>query len=182
MDENPLKHCNFDQIFTILGTLITLLPYWSRPNLAWDRTHSLRWHATFYLNVFTESASGGQNHNFGEILTFWGTPLPTPIFANDGQIWCARVDPWSTFTCQMSSRQVYFWLTPCENAKFHHIIDSAFCGVAKLRQSETVEHECTSTNLPLSNGIKYVSILQRLHGKIGRTISDVQNRDGQTNK
>jgi len=40
---------------------------------------------------------------------------------------------------------------------------------------------CTTTNLPLSNGIKIVSVLQRLHGEIGRTIFDVQKRDEQTN-
>jgi len=57
---------------------------------------------------------------------------------------------------------------------------SAFSGVANWQQSEKVEHGCTSTNLPLSNGI--VSVLQRLHGKIGRTISDVQKHDEQTNK
>jgi len=35
---------------------------------------------------------------------------------------------------------------------------------------------------PLSNGIKIVSVLQRLHGEIGRTNSDVQKHDEQTNK
>ena len=59
---------------------------------------------------------------------------------------------------------------------------SAFTGVANWQQSEKAEHGCTTTNLPLSNGIKIVSVLQRFHGKIGRTISDVQKRDGQTNK
>jgi len=34
----------------------------------------------------------------------------------------------------------------------------------------------------LSIGIKIVSVLQRLHGEIGRTISDVQKRDEQTDK
>jgi len=33
-----------------------------------------------------------------------------------------------------------------------------------------------------SNGIKIVSVLQRLHGEIVRTNSDVQQRDGQTDK
>ena len=47
--------------------------------------------------------------------------------------------------------------------------------------SEIVEHVCTSTNLPLSNGFKILSVVQRLHGEIGRTNSDVQKRDGQTN-
>jgi len=37
-------------------------------------------------------------------------------------------------------------------------------------------------NLPLSNGIKIVSVLQRLHGEIGRTISDVQKRYEQTDR
>jgi len=36
--------------------------------------------------------------------------------------------------------------------------------------------------LSLSNGIKIVSVLQRLHGEIGRTDSDVQMRDRQTNR
>jgi len=45
-----------------------------------------------------------------------------------------------------------------------------------------VEHGCTTTNLPLSNGIKIVSVLQRLHGEIGRTNSGVQKRDGQTDR
>ena len=42
--------------------------------------------------------------------------------------------------------------------------------------------QCTTTNLPLSNGIKIVSVLQCLQGKIGRTISDIQKRDERTDK
>ena len=56
---------------------------------------------------------------------------------------------------------------------------SAFSDVTNWHQSEKVEHGCTTTNLPLPNGIKIVSVLQRLHGEIWRTISDVQKRDGQ---
>ena len=37
-------------------------------------------------------------------------------------------------------------------------------------------------NYKPSNGIKIVSVLQHLHGEIGRTISDVQKRDEQTNR
>ena len=59
---------------------------------------------------------------------------------------------------------------------------SAFSDVANCHQSQKVEHWCTTTNLPLSNEIKIISVLQRLHGEIGRTISDVQKRDGQTDK
>ena len=59
---------------------------------------------------------------------------------------------------------------------------SAFSVVAMWQQSDKVEHDCTTTNLPLTNGIKIVSVLQRIHGKIGRTNSDIQKRDGQTNR
>jgi len=59
---------------------------------------------------------------------------------------------------------------------------SAFSGVASWQQSEKVEDGCTTANLPLSNGIKIVSVLQRFHGKIGRSNSDVQKRDKQTDK
>ena len=56
----------------------------------------------------------------------------------------------------------------------------AFSGVANWHQSYKVERWCTTTNLPLSNGIKIVSVVQRLHGEI--TISDVQKRDRQINR
>jgi len=59
---------------------------------------------------------------------------------------------------------------------------SAFSGVNSWQQSEKVVHGCTTANLPLSNGIKIVSVLQRLLGEIVRTNSAVQNRDGQTNR
>ena len=55
-------------------------------------------------------------------------------------------------------------------------------GVANWQQSEEVEHGCTTTNLPLANGIKIVYVLQPLHGEIWRTNFDVQKRDGQTDK
>jgi len=59
---------------------------------------------------------------------------------------------------------------------------SAFCGVASWRQSEKVENGCTTTNLPQSSGVKIVSVLQPLHGEIVHTNSDIQKRDGQTNR
>jgi len=96
-----------------------------------------------------------QNHNFGQILTFWGL-LYRPPFTDEGQIWCAIAD--------------------------HR---TAFSVVANWHQSDKAEHGCTTTKLQLSNGIKIGSpspLLQRLHGEIGRTISEVQKRDEQTDK
>ena len=88
-----------------------------------------------------------------------------------------------TSTCEISSRSVYsvvLWRrkTPI----FAVLWTSAFSDVASWLQSQKVEHRCTTTNLPLSNGIQTVSVLQRLHGEIGRTNSDVQKRDGQTDR
>jgi len=37
-------------------------------------------------------------------------------------------------------------------------------------------------NLPLSNGIRIVCVLQRFHGEIACTNSDIQKRDEQTDK
>jgi len=64
--------------------------------------------------------------------------------------------------------------------KFCRFWTSAFCGVAKWQQSEKVEHDCITTNLLLSKGVKIVSVLQRLHGEIGRKKSYVQKRGKQT--
>ena len=65
---------------------------------------------------------------------------------------------------------------------FAIFLTSAFSGVANWQQSDKVEHGCTTTNLPLSNGIKIVSVLQRLRGEIWRTIYDVQKRDERTDR
>jgi len=59
---------------------------------------------------------------------------------------------------------------------------SAFSDIDSWRQSVTVEPGFTTTHIPLSNGIKIVCVLQRLHGEIVRTNSDVQKRGGQTDK
>jgi len=120
-----------------------------------------------------------KNHNFGQILTFGGL-LYRPPFTDEGQMWCAIADPRYTLTCQISSRSVYS-LALCWRI-FAVFWTPVFSVVANWQQSEKVEHRCTTTNLPLSNSIKIVTVLQRLHGEIGRIISDVQERDEQTNR
>ena len=106
---------------------------------------------------------------------------PRRPVTDEGQMGYAIVDPRHTLTCQISSRSVYFVALWRRKPQFCRFWTSAFSGVASWQQSEKVEHECTTTNLPLSKGIKIVSVLQHLHGEIGRTNSDVQKRDGQTN-
>ena len=88
-----------------------------------------------------------------------------------------------TLTYQISSRSVDSVALWRRKPPIFAIFSvSAFSGVANWQQSDTVEHGCTTTNLPLSNGIKIVFVLPRLHGEIGRTNSDVQKRDSQTNR
>ena len=123
----------------------------------------------------------------GKFCHFWGSCMMyRRPFTDEGQIWCAIANPWSTFTCEMSSRSVYFivlWRRKTASLPFFAVFrTSAFSGVANWQQSEKVEHGCTSTNLPLSNGVKIVSVLQRLHGEIRSTISDVQKHDEETDR
>ena len=40
-----------------------------------------------------------ENHNFGQILTLLGTPVPTP-FSDEGQIWWVGADPRSTLSAK----------------------------------------------------------------------------------
>ena len=123
-----------------------------------------------------------KTHDFWQMLTFRRL-VYRPPFTDEGQIGCAVADPRyrpTLNTCQISSPSLYYVaLWRRNNAVFWA---SAFCGVASWRQSGKVEHGCTTTNLSLSSGIKIVSVLQRLHGEIGRKSSDVQKRDGQTDR
>ena len=107
-------------------------------------------------------------------MTFWGL-LYQPTFNDESQILCAIA----------KFRLDRFILSPSggkKNPIFAVFWTSAFSDVANWHQSQKLEHAYTTTNLPLSNGIKIVSVLKRLHGEIGRTNSDVQKRDGQTNR
>jgi len=77
-----------------------------------------------------------------------------------------------------------FILSPSvgEKPNFCRFWTSAFSVVANWQQSDKVEQGCTTTKLHLSNGITIVSVLQCLHGEIGRTMSDDQNREEQADR
>jgi len=129
-----------------------------------------------------------KNHNFGQILTFWGL-LYQPRFTDEGQICCAIADPRYTLICQISSRSVYsvaLWRRKTPIFAIFSI--SAFSGVASWQQCEKVEHGCTTTNFPLSNGIKIVSVYSNAFmaksDAQSLTFRNVTNKqtDRQTNK
>ena len=145
-----------------------------------EQTQGLHLHTKFHLNVFIVSASGGQKPQFLANFDILGAPVPTPFYRN---LVCYSRPTVYACVPNLVSIGLFCRRLAAKNLNFCHILDSAFSGVANRQQSEKVEHRCTtSTNLPLSNGIKIVSVFQRLHGESGRTISDVQTRDGQTDK
>ena len=119
-----------------------------------------------------------KNHNFGQVLTFEGLLYRLlPTRAKFGVLCRPTV-----YTCVTNLVTIGLFCRPlaAKSLNFARFWTLAFSDVANWHQSEKAEQGCKTTNPPLSNGIKIVSLVQRLHGEIGRTISDVQKRDGQT--
>ena len=122
------------------------------------------------------------NHNFGQILIF-GSPCTDPLLPMRAKFSVLEQTHGVRLPDKISSRSVYSVVLWRRNPPIFAVFwTSVFSDVANCHQSQKLEHGCTTTNLPLSNGIKIVSVLQRLHGEIRRTISDVQKRDIQTDK
>ena len=114
-----------------------------------------------------------KNHNFVHILTFGGSctdPL-LPMKVKSGVLQLTHSRRLRVKICFDR-----FILSPFggeKNPIFVVFWTSAFSDVDSWRQSEKVEHGFTTTNIPLSHGIKIISVFQHLHGEIGRTNSDV---------
>ena len=116
-----------------------------------------------------------KNHNFLGKFGLFGVSVPTPFYLWRPNLVCyswpiahvyvSKFVLIGLFYRPWRRRTPIFWT-------------SAFSDVDNWRQSEKVEHGCTSTILPLPNDIKIISVFQRLHGEIGRKKnSDVQKRD-----
>ena len=118
----------------------------------------------------------------GEILTFLGAPVPTAFYRRGPNVVCYSRRTVYAYVPNFVSIGVFCRPLAVKTPNFCVFWTSAFSGVANWLQSEKDEHGCTTINLPLSNGIKIVSVLQRLHSEIWRTISDVQKRDEQTDR
>ena len=121
-----------------------------------------------------------KNHNFGYILTFEGLLYRLlPMRAKFGVLYRPTV-----YTCVPNLVKIGLFCRPlaAKSLNFARCWTSAFSGVANWHQSEIAEQGCKTTNPPLSNSIKIVSLVQRLHGEIGRKICDVQKRNVQTDR
>ena len=124
-----------------------------------------------------------KSHNFGQILTFGELLCTDPLLSMKAKF--GVLEETHGISLRAKFRLDRFILSPSvgENLQLlPFFCTPTFSVVANWQQSEKVGHGCTTTNLPVSNGIKIVSVLQRLHDEIGRTISDVQKRDEQTDK
>ena len=126
--------------------------------------------------MFIVSASSGQKPQFWANFDIWGAPVPTPYYRWEPNLVCYS---WPTADAYVSK---FVSIGLFEKPQFCLFWTSAFSDVDSWRQSEKVEYGCTTTNLPLSKVVTIISVLQRLHGEIGRTNSDVQKRDGQTKR
>ena len=128
------------------------------------------------------SASGGQKQQCLAHFDFWRA-LVQPPFSDESQIWCARAD--HGIRLRAKFRLDRFILSPSGGEKVKNLPfwSLAFCTVINWKQSDKVEHGCTTANRPLANGIKIVSVLQRLHGEIGaQTLTLNSVADKQTTK
>ena len=126
-----------------------------------------------------------KTHNFGQILTFRGSHTDPflPMRVKCGNVVCYSRPTVYAYVPNFVSIGLFCRPLAAKKKQFLTFFwTSAFSDVAIWQQSEKVEHGCTSTNLPLSNGIKIVSVLQRLHSEIWRTISEVQMRCEQTGR
>ena len=127
-----------------------------------EQTQGLHLYAKFHLNVFIVSASGGQKlYNFGQILTFSGLLYRRP-FTEEGQIWCAIADIWSTLTCQISSRSVYsvvlWWRKKNNFCLFCRFLP--FIGLRHLVLSP-IGNSLTKLNTGAQLQTLFVSVLQK---------------------
>ena len=138
------------------------------------------------------SASGGKKHNFGQILTFEGLlyrPL-LPMSVTFGMLQQTHADLYASRptlrpTCQISSRSVYYvalWRRKTRILPFfglqHLVMSTVNRNLRKLNTSAQLQ----AFPYPTTWKLFLVSVLQRLHGEIGRTNSYVQKCDEQTDR
>ena len=128
--------------------------------------------------MFIVSASGGQTHNFGQILTFWGL-LCQPPFTDESQIWCAVADERCT-RLRAKFRLGRFILLLSGGEKVGKPQFLPFFGLRYLVVSPVgsslgkLNTDAQLQTFPYPTASKSFLYPQRLHGEIGRTISDVQ--------
>jgi len=131
--------------------------------------------------VFIVLASGGQKPQFWANFDIFGgssiDPL-LPMRAKFGVLQQTR-----GLRLRAKFRLDRFILSPSGGKNNFAIFSTlAFSGVANWQHSEKVEHGYATTNLPLSNGIKVVSVLPHFMAKSGASLSFNSVTNRQTHK
>jgi len=185
--QNFIWMCSLSRfpITIILGEILTFLgapvqtPFyrWEANLVCYSRPKVYTYVQNFIWMCSLSWLPVAKNHNFWQIFTFWGAPVPALFYRWERNLVCYSRPMIYAYVLNFVSITLFCRRLAAKTPIFAVFWTSAFSGVAIWRQSEKVQHGCTTTNV-----IKIVSVLQRLHGEIGRTISDVQKRDGQTDK
>ena len=129
-----------------------------------------------------------KNHNFGQILTFLGAPVSPPFYRWGPNLLCYSRP--AVYAYVPNFVLIVLFCRPlvakkpnlCHMLPYFGLRHLAVSPIDSSLRKLNTGAQLQLKNVPLSNGIKIVSVLERLHGEIGRTISDVQKRDEQTNK
>ena len=121
-----------------------------------------------------------KNHNFGQFLIFGGLLYRLP-YVDEGQIWCARADPRSTLTRQISSRSVSSVTKNLQILSFFWT--SAFSGVASWPQSQKLSMGAQLQTFPYPTASKSCLYSHAFMAKsCAQTLTSKSVTDRHTNK
>jgi len=172
--QKTLKCRNFDQIFTLWRTLVPIPLYQFAPNFSGNSRPMFCAYTPDFIGIcLLCHLPGMKNAILSKVWHLGGScSLPSlPMRAKFG-----RLEQAHGLCLHVNFCLNWFILLPSGGKKICRFLDFS---ILWWQQSEKVEYRCTTTNLPMSSGIKIISVLQSLHGKIGHTDSDVQRRNGQ---
>ena len=124
-----------------------------------------------------------KNHHFGQILTISGAPVPTPFHRWEPNSVCYSRPMAYAYLPNFVSIGLFCRPLAAKNPNFCHIFD---LGIQWCRQLAAIWESWAQMHnykpSPIQRYQNRVCTPTRLHGEIGRTNSDVQKRDEQTDR
>jgi len=124
-----------------------------------QQTQGVHLHAKFHPNVFIVSASCGQKTQFWANFDIIGGSFTDPLLPMRAKFGVLLQTTVYVYLRNFVSIGLFCHPVAAKNPNFAIVWTSAFTDVAIWHQSQKVEHGYTTTNLPLSYGIKIVSVL-----------------------
>ena len=132
MGEKPLKYCYVDQFFLHFWGLLQQCSL-SDPGQIWNETVHTWSRLTRQISCECVHCVGFRDQKatiFWQILTFGGL-LYRPPFTDEGQIWCARVNPRSiliAYTPSFVSTGIFYHRLAANPQNYHLInLDILWC-------------------------------------------------------